>query len=550
MAELEKALVSAGAAQSEILSIERLLAGESEADFSQVAQFVRTNPALAMRVLRAEVRADDVPPPLPIYPFAKPVVSCDELLGSSIPSGKINSATVAASDGSCRVVATVSHPPSSNPVTIFIALPVNNWNGRFMGTGGGGYAGGFASSLDAPSRKGWAVGATDTGNPAGTANFAIGGRGKPAWARMRENAYLGIHDMTIVGKALVTRFYGRGPRYSYFMGISTGGRQAITETRRYPNDYDGLVAISPSIARDRYVPAMIWPQVLMNEAHDFLTKKKRDAATAAAVKACGVNGVIDDPIACGYDPAALIGSKIGGSVFTATDARIIRGIWRGPRTRDDRFLWWGPTRGTDLTNFADTEGSPPTGKPCPEGLDWFRYFLMRDPKWDWKTLTRSRFERLLRQSVRQYASMYGGDDPDLSGFRRHGGKLLIIHGLADQFVPPQKTINYYHAVSRRLGGNRRIKSFVRLFLVPGADHGYATPVPVPNMAEALGQLIAWVEHDVPPAALSAEEYDSQGRLVQTRALSSYSGSELMDHKGHFVHPFIPAAPTRGRGARR
>jgi hypothetical protein len=184
------------------------------------------------------------------------------------------------------------------------------------------------------------------------------------------------------------------------------------------------------------------------------------------VKACGVNGVIDNPIACRYDPAALVGSKIGGSVFTATDARIIQEIWRGPRTRDGQFLWWGPTRGTDLTNFADTEGSPPTGEPCPEGLDWFRYFLVRDPNWDWRTLTRAEFERLFLRSVHEYASMYGGDDPDLSGFRRHGGKLLIIHGLADQFVPPQKTINYYDAVSRRLGGNRGSNLSSAYFLSP------------------------------------------------------------------------------------
>ena len=105
-------------------------------------------------------------------PEAAPVISCEALRGVSVPDTKIDSATLQAADGSCRVTATVVHPPADNHIRVFIALPIKGWNGRFQGTGGGGYAG-----------KGYAVGAT--GNPAGTANFALGPDGKGLAAHAR-----------------------------------------------------------------------------------------------------------------------------------------------------------------------------------------------------------------------------------------------------------------------------------------------------------------------------------------------------------------------------
>ena len=85
-------------------------------------------------------------------------------------------------------------------------------------------------------------------------------------------------------------------------------------------------------------------------------------------------------------------------------------------------------------------------------MDWFRNFLVLDSKWDWLTLTRADFELLFEQSVEVHASIYGGDDPDLSGFHRHAGRLLIVHGLADEYVPPQESIACYENVQRRSGG--------------------------------------------------------------------------------------------------
>src|SRR5687768_7334745 len=239
-------------------------------------------------------------PPEPLFPDAKPVCPCEDLAKVSIPNTTIDSATIDPTNGWCRVTATVTHPPSRERVKVFIGLPVTNWNGRFRGNGGGGYSGGSASSLRGPVAQGYAAGATDTGHEGGSGKFALDENGRLNWQSIQNNAYRGIHDMTVVGKALTKAFYGKAPRYSYFVGGSTGGRQGLMEAQRYPNDYDGIVSGCPAINWQRFIPAILWPQVVMANAKNFVSRAKLDAATAAAIKACDTSdavsdGVINDP---------------------------------------------------------------------------------------------------------------------------------------------------------------------------------------------------------------------------------------------------------------
>jgi hypothetical protein len=529
LAGWERSLRKAGASPAEIAGFEEMLRGIPATELPEDEEYLNTTPTFFSPYLRGVRDEQRERAPEPLFLNIGPVRTCESLREVSLPDSTIDATTIDPKDGSCHVTVTVIHPPAHNPIKVFVALPVKDWNGRFRGTGGGGYAGGYKDSLGAPVRKGYAVGATDTGNPAGTANFALDAMGRPAWERMRDNAYRGIHDMTMVGKGLIEAFYGRAPRYSYFVGGSTGGRQALTEAQRYPQDYDGILALYPAIARDRYVPAQLWPQILMNEAHDFLPRAKLVAATAAALKACGgAHKVIDDPTQCQYDPAALVGSKVGHDTFTATDAQVIRGIWEGPRAHDGGFLWWGPTRGTDLSNFANTAGTPPTGRPFEESLDWFRYFLVLDPRWDWTTLTRDQFELLFEQSIQMYSNTYGGDDPDLTGFHDRGGKLLIVHGWADQDVPAQKSLAYYQAVQERMGGIRPTAEFVRLFLVPGGDHGSSGVSPAPatiSNAALIASIVRWVERNEAPDNIVTEFYDDHGKILGTRTLFPISRND-------------------------
>jgi hypothetical protein len=525
LAKWGEQLRQAGATPSEVSRFQEIIRAQPPEDLPKWEDYLGKAPEFFESYLMNTRRAQDEPTPKPAFPGIIPVMTCAALRQVSLPDTTIDSAELS-DDGSCRVTASVIHPPASNRIKIFMALPSKDWNGRFRGTGGGGYAGGTIASLDTPVGKGYVVAATDTGNAVGNATFALDAQGKQAWSRLRDNAYLGIHDMTRVGKTLTRAFYGNPPRYAYFVGGSTGGRQALTEAQRYPEDYDGILALYPAMARDRYVPAQLWPQILMRDAHDFLTKEKRDAATAAAIKACDTGdgakyGVIDDPTRCTYDPAALVGTKIGDGVFTATDAQVIREIWEGPKAHDGTRLWWGPMRGADLSILAQADGTPLQGKPSEEGLDWFRYFLVLDPQWDWRSVTQAEFELLFKQSVEEHSTIYGGDDPDLMAFRARGGKLLIVHGWADQIVPPQESIAYYRSVEQRMGGARPISDFLRLFLVPGGDHGFGSPAPSPSPAEMIGALLAWVEQGHAPSQLLADLPAKKGAPKKSRRLLPY-----------------------------
>ncbi len=460
----------------------------------------------------------------PVHPGISPVCACESLTNFALPNTRIESAVVDVTNQMCRVTALVTHPPAPGQVTIWIGLPLTNWNWRFQGTGGGGFLGGHPNNLRGPVRQGFSAGATDTGHEGGRGSFALEASGRQNWQGIIDNAYLGVHEMTVVGKALTQAFYGELPKYSYFTGSSTGGRQGLMEAQRFPEDYDGILSGCPAINWDRFLPNFLWPQILMQSTSNFVSKAKLDAATAAAIRACdpadGVtDGVIDDPYGCSFDPAVLVGSQVGDEVFTAADVDIIRKTWEGPRWQDESFMWYGVERGADLSAYVGTGGSPLEGRPFGISMDYWTYYLAQDASWDWPTLTRAGFEQFWMKSVEQYNAVLGTDDPVLTRFRDRGGKVIIYHGLTDQLIPAAGSVDYYRRVLQTMGGPEATAEFARLFLVPGVDHGFRGPGATPvGQFEA---LIRWVEEGVAPASLRAEKRDADGKVIQTRTLLPY-----------------------------
>jgi feruloyl esterase len=462
----------------------------------------------------------------PIYPEAAPVCSPEDLKKVVIPNSTIESVAVDERDGAVRVTAIVTHPPASDRVKVWVALPMKNWNGRFRGNGGGGFLTGSAESLRGAVAQGFAAAATDGGHDGGSGSFALHPSGRLNWQEIRDFAYLGIHDMTVVGKALTEAFYGKPPRYSYFVGSSTGGRQGLTEAQRYPADYDGIFSGCPAINWASMVPSTLWAQVVMHDAKHLVSKEKLDAVTAAAIAACdrddGVSdGVIDDPDKCVWDPQVFVGTTIGDSTFTEGDANIVRRIWAGPTGHQGRFLWHPLSRGANLVATAGTEGTPLRPKPFGIGLDWFRYFLAQSPGFDGSGMTPAEFELLVNQSVELYGPVFNSNEPDLSAFRDRGGKVIILHGLNDQLIPHGGSIDYYQRVQKQMGGAAQTAEFARLFLVPGVDHGFRGPGAAPNMNRLLLLLVAWVEEGKAPDKLLGEARDAAGKVLRTRPIFPY-----------------------------
>ncbi len=475
---------------------------------------------------------------------AKPARSCDSLKTVAISERTDNvrytvdtaveDPATATAPATCKVTVSTTHPPAGDDVNIWIWLPVNTWNGRFMGTGGGGYVGGSVNSLSTPVSQGYAAGATDTGHTVADGSFALNPDRSLNWQLMQDTV-LGIHEMTVAGKALVKAFYGKEAKYSYFNGCSTGGRQGITEAQRYPADYDGVLAGAPAINVTTQRVIGIWGQMVMQEAGNFLPQCKFEAANAAAIQACdkldGVtDGVIGDPRKCTYSPQALVGSSTPCGTITQADANVIAKIWQGPRDTEGNFIWYGLTRGSSFATLNGTRvvDGQLVGNPSTLTLDGIRYFLLQNPDWDWRTLTLPQFEQLLTQSTQQYGLIFG-DNPDLSPFRKNGGKLLMWHGWSDQLILPEGSIHYYDRVVKAMGGLEKTQDFARLFMAPGVGHcGGGTGSQPTGQLQA---LIDWVERGKAPQTLLAEKRDATNTVIQTRPLCAYPQAAVYKGQG-------------------
>jgi hypothetical protein len=264
----------------------------------------------------------------------------------------------------------------------------------------------------------------------------------------------------------------------------------------------------------------------MHDAKHLVSKEKLEAVTAAAITACDRNdgvsdGVIDDPNRCKWDPKEFVGKMVGDTMFTEEDANVVRRIWDGPKGHEGRFIWHGLSRGANLFATAGTEGMPLKPKPFGIAVDWYRYFLARSPGFDGTDVTSADFELLVNQSVELFGPVFSAIDPDLSAFRYRGGKLIILHGLTDQLIPHEGTIDYYERVQKQMGGAARAAEFARLFLVPGVDHGFRGAGAAPNMNGVLLSLVAWVEKSKVPDQLLGEARDAAGKVIRTRPIFPY-----------------------------
>lgn len=456
-----------------------------------------------------------------------PVRSCESLSRLRLPDTTITPASDqgdATVPASCRVHLTVTHPPAGDVVNVWVYLPDTGWNGRFQGLGGGGYVGGTADSLVAPLRQGYAAGATDVGSPGTDASFFLDPDNSINWQRTQDWGYLGVHDMTVRAKALIAAYYGNGPRYSYWNGCSTGGRQGMTEAQRYPSDYDGILAGSPVINLVDVNAAQMWPQFLMLADDDGIAPCKYQAAVDAVVQACdtvgdGVqDGVIGDPLACDWDPSALIGTVTPCGTITKTDADIIRGIWNGPRRSDGSFMWYGIQRGARFSGIAATTEVDGEWVGQPRSTQLIGDWVLRDPSWDWTTLTQASFQQLYDLATTEWDATQSSDNPDLRAFAQRGGKILMWHGLSDFGVPPEGSMDYLEQV-RDVVGPARTDAFMRLFLAPGVDHCGDGPGPQPT--GQFDDLVKWVEQGKAPNTIDGVKTDATGTVTQTRPVCAY-----------------------------
>lgn len=460
---------------------------------------------------------------------------CDALASLSLPDVTAISATLVttgSSDGQmdlpefCRVALTVS--PQIN-VAVWLPTPAT-YTGRFQAVGGGVYAGVISyAAMGGALRAGYATASTDTGHstPPLSGAFALNPDGTLNWRLIEDFASRSLFELTRKAKSLIAAFYGQPAAYSYWNGCSTGGRQGLMLAQRMPDGYDGILAGAPAINWDRFIPAELWPQVVMQrELGGPIAQCKLEVATQAAVASCDdldgvVDGVLDDPRRCHFDPKTLIGTSTPCGEFTAADARVLQMIWDGPRGRHGSFLWYGLAKGAALNALAGTV-------PFPIPIEHFRYWIKQDPAFDWKTLDYAGFKQSFRASQLLFNDVIGTDNPDLSGFRAAGGKVILWHGWADQLIFPEGAIDYYDRVIDAFHSTKRVQRFARLFMAPGVAHcGGGTG---PQVFDMFGALVRWVEGGAAPDQIVASRVEG-GVVVRTRPLCAYPAVARYDGRG-------------------
>lgn len=435
-------------------------------------------------------------------------------------------------------VSVVQRDASGNPMNIAVWLPTSSWSHSFQGVGGGGYSCGISwSALASAIQSGYAAASTDCGHSDSTGAFALNPDNSLNTALIDDFASVGIHDMTVDGKAVTETYYTNTLRYTYFNGCSTGGREGLMEAQRYPTDYNGIVSGAPAINWTKFIPAEIWPELVMMQNNDFLPTCKENAFTESVVEACDANdgvtdGVISDLADCHWNPAKLVGTKTPCGVITATDAAVVSKIWGGPTDVKGKQLWYGLEPGASFSGLAGTttdSSGVTTPSPFFIAVAWLADWLQQDPTFDWTTVTYSTFVTLFDQSVKEFSSTIATDNPNLSKFQANGGKIIIWHGLADQLIFPQGTINYYQRVESTMGGARNTGTFARLFLAPGAQHCASAAGPAPS--DPLSALVKWVQKGKAPSTLAADVVDpATGVTTKSTILCPYP--TVAKYRGH------------------
>ena len=395
-------------------------------------------------------------------------------------------------------------------------LPTSGWTQRFLQLGCGGLCGHLDIRVErdegcAPAQNSELVlASTDMGHEG--ANLGDGSFGKDPQKRI-DFAYRGVHLTAVVTKALIEKYYGRKPRYSYFSGCSDGGREALMEVERFPNDFDGVAAGAPAMNF----------QVQNSFYHAWQYVSNRDAAGKAILLAgrlpllhkvvldeCdaldGVrDGLISDPRACHpklTEAQCKPGQDTAGCL-TAEEIAVALKFYAGPHdAAGHRFTIGGPQPGSELAWQGVYVPNAPDQDVMSRGssLETIKYVAFETNPPETYTLADFRFDQATFEKLAAFHRLYDATDTDLSGFQSRGGKLILWHGWSDPHISPINTIAFYQGVLGQLGADKAA-STLRLFLFPGLYHcgggdGFSA-------FDVLSPLMAWVESGQAPDRIVA-----------------------------------------------
>jgi len=428
----------------------------------------------------------------------------------------------------CRVVAHLSPSDDSN-IGAEIWLPTSGWNGKFLAVGSGGWGGTIAYDAMADAlRRGYATSATDDGNTGQGARFIAGHPQK-----FVDFAYRAEHLTILEAKRLIQAFYGREARHAYWSGCSGGGREGLIQAYRYPDELDGIIAGDPANMRRNAWALWLAVQTFKDPAA-IIPRSKYPMIHGAVLEACDANdglrdGLVSEPASCHVNFETLrCKAADAPDCLTPRQVQSAQAMISPATTPAGQVFFPRLEPGTEL-RWDRLAGGP---NPAELFLDQFRYVVYQDPNWDWRSFD------LERDAARANAVDKDIDelDPHLAAFAKHGGKLLIYHGWADQQVAPGSSVEFYQSVLALSADSARASDWIRLYMVPGMGH--CSGGEGPDTFDKISLIEHWVEKGEAPARVVAA-HSTAGKVDRTRPLcpypevARYTGTGSIDEASNF-----------------
>src|SRR5450631_3864499 len=404
-----------------------------------------------------------------------------------------------------------------------LALPQSaGWIGDFMMQGGGGgngivaYPVGANYAGDRPAlSRGFAVASTDTGHKAKTGPFDFSFmRDQQAYL---DFAFLANAEVAGIAKQIIAHYYAKPTAYSYFVGCSTGGREGMILSQRFPTVFNGIVSGDPAMRTGLSNLAIgQWIPVAYNQAapkdasgkpqiDKFLTDSDRTLFMDHLMKDCDAkdgiaDGIISDPLSCDFDPAALA-CKAGQSDACIVPAKVaaIKKAFAGPKNAYGTQVYPGFLYDGGIAMKGFVSGLLAMGPSGIFGL--------------YTSATEIDVDQL---ALHASDPLVEPASTNLTTFSLSGGKLIFFHGNSDPWFSPLDTLDYYKSLAASNGGADKVAEWSRMFLVPGMAHCGGGPAL--DHFDMLSAVVDWVEKGTAPDSVIATGQAFPGR---SRPLCAY-----------------------------
>jgi len=431
-----------------------------------------------------------------------------------------------------------------------VQLPMQNWTQRYMQLGCGGLCGqvglmiGASEGCRIVADGNFALASSDMGHQGGTGEFGYDPQ------KRIDFAYRAMHLTAAAAKQLIHDFYGQEARYSYFNGCSDGGREALMEAQRFPNDFDGIIAGAPAMnfsVQNSFHHGWLASSNQGIDGKAVLHAKKMPVLHKAVLKVCDEldglkDGLIRDPRECQFDPKVILcrPGQNTDSCLTKYEVSAATKIYAGPHD---------PLTGKALTLGAPMPGSelswPGVFVPRSGSEDIFSKVIAEDAlsgviyetnpdsyKLADLTFTESAFDE-----ISKLYGLYSSVDPDLSDFNARGGKLILWHGWSDPHISPINSIAYYESVEN-LMGKTVTSEFLKFYLFPGMYHCFGGDGPY--LFDLTTAMMRWVELGVVPNEIIASQ--------KSEGVASLDDKGTGLNRSLPVYPYPNVASYKGRGS--